>query len=96
MFTCRPLSGDPSSMYCLKVLLILLERVSLFVLDKWGDRFLPFDFLILAWNFSFSAETAPAEEMRHEQEDVLMAEDEEQATLTIEEAMPEAKGDSSD
>ena len=34
--------------------------------------------------------------MRHEQEDVLMGEDEEQATLTIEEAMPEAKGESSD
>ena len=59
-------------------------------------RFLPFGFLILAWNFSISVETAPAEEMRHEQEDVLMGEDEEQATLTIEEAMPEAKGDSSD
>ena len=34
VFTCRPLSGDPSSMYCLKVLLILLERVLLIVIDK--------------------------------------------------------------
>ena len=59
-------------------------------------RTIPFGFVILARNFSISVETAPAEEIRHEQEDVLMGEDEEQATLTIEEAMPETKAESSD
>ena len=50
----------------------------------------------LTWNFSISVEAAPAEELRHEQEEVLMGEDEEQANLTIEEAMPEIKGEATD